>query len=66
MKIRNVSPLGDLDVPLLGRTVAAGEQVSVTADQAARLLAQTRVWAPADAQARKVVGQCDEPGGDQP
>jgi hypothetical protein len=38
--IRNVSPLGDLDVPLLGRILAAGEEVDVPKETAALLLAQ--------------------------
>jgi hypothetical protein len=32
--IKNVSPFGELDVPLLRRTVAAGEVIEVTAEQA--------------------------------
>lgn len=46
MKIRNVSPRGDLDVPLLRRVVRAGEVVEVTADQAAALLPQSDNWVP--------------------
>lgn len=45
--IRNVSPIGDLDVPLLRRIVRAGEEVEVTKDQADALLAQTSNWQPA-------------------
>lgn len=48
MLITNISPLGDLDVPLLGRVVAAGEQVEVTDDEAWALLAQHNTFAPAD------------------
>ena len=44
-KIRNVSPRGDLDVPLLGRVVEAGQTVDVTDEQAARLLPQVDNWA---------------------
>lgn len=44
MKIKNVSPRGDLDVPLLGRVVAAGEVVDVNADHANRLLDQPDNW----------------------
>lgn len=40
MKIRNVSPQGDLDVPLLGRIVAKGEVFDVPAEHAELLLAQ--------------------------
>ena len=39
-RIRNVSPLGALDVPLLGRTLAAGEEVDVPKWAAEQLLAQ--------------------------
>lgn len=39
-KIKNVSPFGDLDVPLLGRVVASGETVEVTDEQAELLLQQ--------------------------
>jgi hypothetical protein len=45
-KIRNVSPYGDLDVPLLGVVVLAGETVDVTDEQAKNLLAQAENWAP--------------------
>lgn len=44
-KIRNICPRGDLDVPLLGRVVEAGQVVDVTAEQAARLLPQVDNWA---------------------
>lgn len=42
-QIQNVSPIGDLDVPLLRRIVRAGEVVDVTDEQAARLLPQD-IW----------------------
>ena len=32
VQITNVSPLGDLDVPILGRVVAAGETVDVNVE----------------------------------
>jgi hypothetical protein len=44
VKIRNISPRGALDVPLLGRVVEAGAVVEVTADQADRLLPQADNW----------------------
>lgn len=44
-KIRNVCPTGDLDVALLGRTVAAGEVVEVSKEQAERLGAPSGAWA---------------------
>lgn len=40
----NVSPQGDLELPLIGRVVAAGETFEVTADQAALLEKQPDVW----------------------
>lgn len=43
-KIRNVSPYGDLDVPLLGVIVLAGETVDVTDENAAVLLEQVENW----------------------
>ena len=42
IKIKNISPLGDLDVPLLGQIVKAGQTITVPAAAADRLLAQTR------------------------
>lgn len=38
--LKNVSPLGDLDFPLLRRVVAAGEEFEVDDDTAALLLEQ--------------------------
>lgn len=48
VKIRNTSPRGALDVPLLGRVVEAGEVVDVDPAHAARLLKQVDNWQPAD------------------
>ena len=58
-KITNVSPLGDLDFPLLGRIVKAGESIDVDSEIAGAapdptiegdigtgLLAQVSNWAP--------------------
>lgn len=44
MQIKNVSRFGDLEVPLLGRVVAHGEVVDVTAEQAEQLLLQADNW----------------------
>ncbi|MCB2413651.1 hypothetical protein LGT39_12430 [Demequina sp. TTPB684] len=44
VNIRNVSPVGDLDVPLLGRLVKRGEVVEVSLEHAQRLLRQNDVW----------------------
>lgn len=38
MKIRNVNPLGEMEVLLLNRIVAFGEEVEATAEQAAELI----------------------------
>jgi hypothetical protein len=68
MKIRNQSPYGALDVPLLAREgepyddhgegcVAAGEELEVTEDQARRLLPQRENWAPADAEAQAIADE---------
>lgn len=52
-QIRNDSPLGDLDVPLLRRIVRAGETVDVTDDQASRLLPQD-IWTAVDDAAHSI------------
>lgn len=52
-KIKNVSPLGDLDVPALRRIVAAGEVVEVDDDLAANLLEQSANWAAAPAKGKE-------------
>jgi hypothetical protein len=43
-KIRNVSPYGDLDVPLLGVVVERGGVVDVSDEVATRLLEQADNW----------------------
>lgn len=45
MKIRNVSPSGDLELPAIGRDVAAGEVIEVTAELGALLVEQPGNWA---------------------
>ena len=45
-KFKNVSNQGDLDLPLIGRVIVAGEVFEVTADQAELLSAQPDVWQP--------------------
>ncbi|NQX36252.1 hypothetical protein [Herbiconiux sp. VKM Ac-2851] len=42
--VTNISPQGDLELPLIGRVVAAGESVEVPADVAEKLAAQPDVW----------------------
>lgn len=61
--IRNVSTSGDLDVPLLRRTVEAGETVEVTDEQAENLLVPSDHpspnYAPADDAAQAIVDRLD-------
>ena len=45
-KFKNISPLGDLDLPLLQRVVKAGETIEVNADQAIHLEGQSDTWEP--------------------
>jgi hypothetical protein len=49
MKFKNVSPLGDLEVPVLGRVVKAGEVFEVPADLGESFAAQSDVWEPVTA-----------------
>jgi hypothetical protein len=44
MKIKNVSPLGDLDLPLIGRVVAHGEVFEVSDGEAESLVGQPTNW----------------------
>lgn len=44
MKFKNISPQGDLDVPLVRRVVALGEVIDVTVEQARLIEGQTDVW----------------------
>ena len=39
--LRNVSPLGAIELPLIGRTLEPGEEFEVTPEQAKALLDQT-------------------------
>lgn len=54
-KIKNVSPLGDLDVPALGLMVKAGATIEITNDEmAASLLEQPTNWVAADKAAASI------------
>lgn len=53
-KVKNISPLGDVDVPALGLSVKAGATIDVADDIAASLLEQTINWAPADKAAASI------------
>lgn len=65
-KLKNVSPLGDLDVALLGRVVEAGEVVEVTAKQAEQLGAPSENFAlvrePKKTAAKKAAAKKTEAG----
>ncbi|WP_160665338.1 hypothetical protein [Pseudarthrobacter sp. ATCC 49987] len=52
MKIKNVSPLGALDVPLLRTVLEPDQIVDVTEDQARALLLQPGNYEPADRPAK--------------
>lgn len=51
MIIKNVSPLGELDVPLLGSILDAGEELEVSEDHARKLLPQAENYQPVDDEA---------------
>lgn len=51
-RLKNISPLGALDVPLLRRIVDAEEIIDVTEDQARVLLLQPDNYQPTDKAAR--------------
>lgn len=44
MQFTNVSPQGDLELPLLGRVITAGETFEVTPAQGALLEKQPDLW----------------------
>jgi hypothetical protein len=53
-KIKNVSPFGDLEVPLLGVVVEHGKTVDVSDEQAEILLRQVDNFHPYGADARSI------------
>lgn len=61
MKVKNVSPLGDLVVPALGLTVLAGAVADVSEADGAALLEQPENWAPADGKPGKKSDPLDAP-----
>lgn len=69
-RIKNVSPLGALDVPLLRRVVEAEEIVDVTEDQARVLLLQADNYQPTDKAAKAIAADLaaeqDTDGADAP
>lgn len=61
-KIKNVSPLGDLVIPVLdGLVVKAGEVADVSDEAAASLLAQPDNWVAADKAAASIATPTAEP-----
>jgi hypothetical protein len=69
VKVKNISPFGHLDVPLVGRVVEAGEVFDATEDQASQLLAQPTHYAPADTAAEAFLAALTAPetnDGDEP
>lgn len=65
-KLKNISPLGALDVPLLRTVVEAGQVVEVTEEQARVLLLQPGNYEPADKTAKSLADDLaaqQEPGG---
>lgn len=65
-KIKNVSPFGDLDVPLLGRVVEAGSITEVTEEQAEILLQQPGNFKPWGEEAQKAKARPARRGGKLP
>lgn len=61
-KFKNVSPLGDLELPLVGRVVKRDEVIEVTAAQARHLAGQAGTWKPVRAQGNQGGGGSDEQG----
>lgn len=64
-KIKNVSPFGDLDVPLLGRVFEHGSIIEVSDEDAAVLLMQEdnfKAWGP---EAREILEDEKEKEGDK-
>jgi hypothetical protein len=45
MRLRNTNPLGEVDLPLIGRTLAAGEEFDIDDDLGAALLEQVGNYA---------------------
>jgi hypothetical protein len=53
--IKNVSPIGALDIPLLRRVVEFGEEVEVSVEQATVLLDQEANYEPVDKSAKAIL-----------
>lgn len=48
MRLRNINPLGAVEVPLLGRVLEAGEEFDIDDEQGAALLDQVGNYEPAE------------------
>ena len=59
--IKNVSPLGDLYVPLLGKEVAAGETVDVSDESLDSFICQVENWQAVSFVPPKVTPPADDP-----
>lgn len=46
MQFKNISKFGDIDLPLIGRVVEAGEIFQTTPEQAELLILQPDLWQP--------------------
>ncbi|MCC2030616.1 hypothetical protein [Microbacterium allomyrinae] len=60
-KFKNVSPLGALDVPALGRVVEPEEVFEVRDDIAEAIAAQASNYEPVDAKAKKIAAKIAAP-----
>jgi hypothetical protein len=65
VKIKNVSPFGELDVPLLRRIVERDEVIEVDEEHAKLLLTQPFHYAPADAAAEAFLKALTPPEADE-
>ncbi|MEW9874034.1 hypothetical protein [Arthrobacter sp. HS15c] len=65
--IKNVSPLGELDVPLLGCFLGYREEIEVSDEVAERLLPQAENYAPVDDEAKAILAKIyADPEADEP
>ena len=66
VKIKNVSPYGDLEVPLLGQVVESGSIVEVSEEHAKLLLLQDTNFQPWGPDARDTLAKAEEEQPDDP
>lgn len=60
-RFKNVSPLGALDVPALGRVIAEGEEFDVREDLAPLFAGQVENYAPVNASAKTAAAEALAP-----